>query len=237
MKIKLHTTDRIETPHWLLALGDIIGAEGENGSGDKTGEDDDDSSDEDGDDDSDDSQEHDDADDPKVKGLKSALAVERASNKTNAKELKRLERELKKAKAAQDEKELEEKSEVEQATTKAQKAEEKATKLAQGLLKRDIDSAIEKAARDAGFIDIDDALSGVDRSKIVFEQDDDDPSDIDIDIKTVVAEVKGLAGRKKHLVRTGTDDGEPTGSTFGGSKRKKGKLDEETLKDKYPSLR
>lgn len=237
MKIKLHTSDPIELPHWLLAIGDIIGAEGDDDSGDQSGDDDGDEGDENDDDASDASEEHDDADDPKVKGLKTALATERASNKSNAKELKRLERELKKAKAAQDEKELEEKSEVEQAKTKATKAEEKATKLAAGLLKRDIDSAIEKAARDAGFIDIDDALSGVDRSKITFEQDEDDPSDIDIDLATVKAEVKGLASRKKHLIRSGTEDGEPTGSTFGGSKRKKGKLDDDSLKERYPSLR
>lgn len=230
MKIKLHTNKA--DLEWLWAIGDIIGAEeGDGDHDDKSGDDDAPNDSEDPDDPSKESQEHDDADDPKVKGLKSALATERANNK-------RIARELRQAQKAKDERELAEKSEVEQATAKATQAEEKATKLAQGLLKRDIDSAIEKAARDAGFIDIDDALSGVDRSKITWEQDDDDPSDIEIDFATVKAEVKGLASRKKHLIRSGTEDGQPTGSTFGGGgKRKKGKLDDDALKERYPSLR
>lgn len=239
---KLHTYDQL--PEWLKLAGLIIGAEGDEGqdgsqdSGNDSGDDDEpnESGDSGSDDDTPEDERHDDADDPKVKGLKSSLAAERAANKTNAREVRRLQRELKAATKDQEERELREKSEVEQATAKQQKAEEKVTRLAAGLKRSAIQQAIESAAREAKFIDTDDAVQGVDWDKIDVEQDDDDPSDIVVDTKTVVAEVKALANRKKHLIQKGTDDGEKTGSSFAGGGGKKGKLDDEELKRKYPAL-
>lgn len=171
---------------------------------------------------------HDDADDPKVKGLKSALEKERLANAAKDNELK----ELRKLKKAQEARELAEKDEVEQARIKAERATEKAEKLAAGLLKRDLNSAITSVARELKFIDPTDAISGVDMSTIVFEQDEDDPSNITIDEKTVKAAVKALLSRKPHFAKSGTDDGEATGSQFGG-KQKKPVTD---LKSLYPSL-
>ncbi len=216
----------------LLLPAVIFGAEGEGdeGQGDSsegTGGDEGAGSDSGADDDSND--EHDDADNERTKGLRSALAKERArANKAE-----------KAARAAQKEKEdreLAEKSEIEQAQILAQKATERAEKLSNGFLQRSLNDSIRQAARDLNFIDPTDAIEGVDRSGITYEQDSDDPSDVQIDDATVVAAVKALAKRKAHFIRTGTDDGEPTGSSMGGSRKKKSTTEDE-LRSKYPALR
>ena len=95
--------------------------------------------------------------------------------------------------------------------------------------------AIEDEAKKQKFIDPSDAINGVDRSKLVYDQDDEDPTDIDIDLTSVVAEVKRLAASKPHFITRGTDDGEPSGSGFGGSKKQK-KSSEDQMRELYPSL-
>jgi hypothetical protein len=167
--------------------------------------------------------------DDATKGLKSALEKERKAARDAQKELNRL-------KKQQEDAALKEKSEVEQAQAREQKAAERAQKLAAGLLRRDIDAAIRRAAEESKFIDPTDAVDGVDRSALTFSQDEDDPTEIDIDAKTVERAVKALAAKKPHFLRRGTEDGEPTGSQFGGSKT--GKVDKvDTYKQLYPSLR
>lgn len=178
----------------------------------------------DNDDDDDDDEEQD--KDTDTKGLKAALAAERKAAKASARALAKLQ-------AEKDERELADKTEVEQAQIKLQKANEKAERLAAGLLTRDLNAAITKAA--ANFVDPTDAIDGVDRSAITFEQDPDDPADITIDVKSVEKEVKRLATKKPHFVKTGTTDGEPTGGKFGG-KQQKQQTTEEAYKLKYPSL-
>lgn len=160
--------------------------------------------------------------------LQKALAAERRTTKRLARENTRL-------KATKETKEAEKDESVEEAKQREQAATARAEKLAAGLLKRDIDTAIKEAARDLKFLDVEDALNGVDRSAIVFDQDDDDPTDIDIDEDTVKAAVKALATRKPHFLNRGTDDGDPTGSSFGGTRKKK-QADEEALRAHYPSL-
>ena len=172
---------------------------------------------------------HDDADDPAVKGLKSALEMERRNNKAKDKELKALQKE-------KEERELAERTEIEQAQIRETKANEKAQKLAAGFLNEKLDNAIKAAATTLGFIDTDDALAGVDRASLTFEQDPDDPTQVTIDIKSVEREVKNLSTKKPHFLKRGTDDGEPSGHQFGGSQQKK-KSSEDTLKEKYPALR
>lgn len=219
---------------WLNDEFLIIGAEGEGseqGSSDNTsGGDDAGDGGENQEENSSSSQEHDDADDPKVKGLKSALAAERA--RADA-----AEKDLKKRQKAEEAAELAKKDELEREKIRADAATEKATKLAEGLLKRDINAAIRAEAEKAGFIDVDDALAGVDRTSIIAEQHEDDPTQISIDLKTITTQVKALAAKKPHFIKQGTDDGEATGSQFGGSKQKKKGTDEDTLKELYPSLR
>lgn len=174
----------------------------------------------------------DDGDDPKdTAGLKSALQKERSSAKAAVKEAKRLQKIV-------DDAALKDKTATEQAETKATKAEEKATKLAAGLKKTALNFAIERVAREMKFKDTDDALSLVDRSLIEVEQDEDDPSEITIDPKTVKAAVKALAEKKKHLIDDGNSDGDggPSGSKFGGGKGSKAQQTEEDLRKRYPSL-
>lgn len=177
----------------------------------------------------DDSTDHDDADDPKTKGLSSALRKERQ-------ERQKLERELKKLNKAKEDEDLAKKSEAEQAKIRADKAEERATKLATGFRNTAVNAAIREAARDANFIDVEDALAGVDRESITIEQDDDDPSQIDLDLRTVKTAVKALASKKPHFIRSGSGDSQSTGSQFGGKGKGKGTTSEEQLKQKYSGL-
>jgi len=161
-------------------------------------------------------------------GLRSALQKERAAAKA-------AERELKKLKKEKEDRELAEKSELEQAQAKEKTATERAQKLAAGLLKRDIDDAIRRAAEKAGFTDTEDAVNGVDRSTIISEQDDDDPSDIKVDSASVKAAVKALATKKPHWIKQGTEDGEPSGGKFGGSKKAPTtETEEDRLRRLYP---
>lgn len=214
----------------------IIGAEGEEGgeggegsegdSGEGSG--DGDSGEGDGDSEGDEGDGEGDEQKPDVTGLKSALAKERAENKRKDKELKRLQK-------AQQAKEDAEKSDLEKAQGEAEANKAKAEKLAAGFLKTSLNSAIRAEAEKAGFIDIDDALNGISRDDLEFEQDEDDPSDVDIDLKSVQKAVKALATKKPHFLKKGTDDGEPSGSQFGGSKKKKKSSDDE-LRERYPSL-
>lgn len=210
----------------------IFGAEGNEGTdnGNNAPSDSTDSDDQ-GDDpeDSDEDGEEEDGDDDRDnEGLLRALKSERKLKKAAEKRLKQLERE----KQEREEKDL---TASQKAEKRAQEAEERAKKLAQGLVKRDLDAAIRKAAEELNFIDPQDAIDGVDRSAIEVEQDEDDPADIVIDHKAVTRLVKALASKKPHYLQQGTEDGEPTGSRFGGKQRQNVDPDEE-LRKKYPAL-
>lgn len=161
-------------------------------------------------------------------GLKSALQKERQQRKD-------LERENRKLKAAQEEKELADKSEVERATAAEKKAAEKVAALAEQLLTTSLDNAITKAAQAAKFRDVDDALALINRKEITFEQDEDNPADIDIDAKSIERAVKALAAKKPHLI-LGDGDETPSGGKFNGGRKDQSKTDEAALKAKYPSL-
>lgn len=163
-------------------------------------------------------------------GLKSALAKERKAARDEKKRADALQRE-------KDARELAEKTAIEQAEIKAQEAAARAARLAEGLLNRDLEAAITRAAQALNFIDVTDALAGVDRTSLVYEQDEDDPTQITIDLKTVEREVKRLATAKPHFVKAGTDDRDATGSNFGNGGRKPTKTPLEVYQEKYPSLR
>ena len=49
------------------------------------------------------------------------------------------------------------------------------------------------------------------------------------------AAVKALAARKPHFISRGTNDGDPTGSGMGGTKKAK-KTSQEQMRELYPSL-
>lgn len=161
-------------------------------------------------------------------GLKSALQKERRAAKQAAKDLKAANKRL-------EELDQKDKSEIEKAKTAQAKADEKVTKLATRLRTQAVDVAIKDAARALKFKDEDDAVSLVSRKDISVEQDEDDPSDIEIDLKSVKAAVKALADRKKHLIDA-EGEGEKSGSKFGGKGGDKQKQTEESLKELYPAL-
>lgn len=171
-----------------------------------------------------------------VSGLKSALQKEREEKKA-------LEKELKAFRKTKEESELAEKSEVEQATTKAQKAEAKAAKLAEGFRKNAVNQAILKAASNAKFRDPSDALRPEVLAAISVEQDEDDPTNITVDEKTVTEAIKALAKSKPHYLATENGQGNQqrqapkSGSQFGGSGTQSNlTADEQALAKKYPAL-
>lgn len=166
--------------------------------------------------------------DSNTDGLKSALQKER-------RERKRLEREAKELKKFKDEAEGREKSDTDKAKEDASKAESKAQKLAAKLRDSALDNAIIKAAGGLKFRDIDDALKLIDRDAIDVDQDDDDPSEINLDEDSVKAALEKLAKAKPHLIMA-DGQGEKSGSKFNGGKKPTKQTDEEVLRSKYPAL-
>lgn len=217
---------------WNLFPQVIFGREGDEGadeSGDE-GDNDDDEGDPAGDENTnDDANKSDKSGDNDIEALKKALAAERRQNKKNA-------RALAQAQAQNASKEQTDNEDLEETKKKLIASTEKTQKLASGLLKRTLDSAIKDAARDLKFIDVEDAVAGVDRSLIEFDQDDEDPSDIDLDVDSVVAAVKKLAAKKAHFIARGTDDNSPSGSPMGGSRKRSKVNEEDELRSIYPNL-
>ena len=215
--------------YWNQWPGVILGAEDDDDGSDPNEGNDSDSDDED--DDSNEGDQGNEGNQPSaddVAALQRALQAERRNNK-------RLTRENNRFKASQDRQNNDEANELEETRTKLQESTSRTEKLAAGLLSRDLNKAIEDEAKKQNFIDPSDAINGVDRLKLVYDQDDEDPTDIDIDLASVVAEVKRLAASKPHFISRGTDDGEPSGSGFGGSKKQK-KNSEDQMRELYPSL-
>jgi len=175
-----------------------------------------------------------DLDDQDLTGLKSAIKAERELKKAAEKKAKAADKRAAALQKEKDEKDAEKLSDIEKANKKATDAEAKAVKLAEGYVKVNVNAAIEKAAKD--FIDLDDVLSRVDRSLIIFEQDEDDPSEVTVDKKSVETAVKKLATEKPHWIKSGTEDGEPSGNQFGNRKKQKASVEEDELKKIYPSL-
>ncbi len=171
-----------------------------------------------------------DEDDRDISGLKSALKKERDERRSLTKEIKEL-REFKEQADSKD------KTEGEKATAAATKAQQKADRLAVKLRDTALENVVTKLATKHKFVDIDDALRLIDRSEIQIDQDEDDPSDLTIDEKSVDKALKALAEKKPHLI----GDGEglpPSGSKFaGGRKNADPNADTEALKQKYPALR
>ena len=191
----------------------------------------DDDSDDEGDEDDDDKG----GDEGKGKGnegLKSALTKER-------KERRRLERENKRLAKAQKDREDAEKDDATKAKDEAAAEKTKSAKLANRLRDTALDNSIIKLANGMNFADIDDALKLIDRDDIDIDQDEDDPSDIEIDEKTVKEALEALAKRKPHLLKSENGERKPpkSGSKTGGGEKTKEQLDDEALAARYPALR
>lgn len=163
-----------------------------------------------------------------ISGLQSALASERAARKAAEKALAKKVEAENRAKQTEAEVSAQLKKDLDISI-------EKSTRLASGFLSVRLEQAILEAAKEAKFKDPSDALAMIDRSLIVADQDEDDPSKVTIEKATVKAAVKKLADAKKHLLSTGTEDGGRTGSQFGGTGGS-GKPSEQDYKSKYSAL-
>lgn len=205
--------------------------EGEGDDGEDNGEEGEGEGEGDGDDDDGDA---DDEDDP-VK-LKAALAAKNKALREERKLRRKAEREARrKSKQVATEKKTEEDQE---AAEKVKTAEARAEKLAKGFRDKAIEDAVLKEARKQGFIDETDALLPAILREIDADQDDDDPTDVEVDLDSVKDAIAELATNKPHLVGKGTP-GEPSGGKFR-KNRKSGDskaTDEKVLQSHYPSLR
>ena len=223
-----------ELPEWLRSNYTIFGAEepgdgGDDGAGDGDGADGEDG--EDGEDGPDGSDSSSDSSDKGIEALQKALAEERKARRALEKEKKAREREANRKKSADDDALATTRQELEETSSRV-------AKLAAGYFKSALDRAIESQARELKFKDPSDALALVDRDMIDADQDEDDPSKVDIDKDSVKRAVKKLADAKKHLLQSGTEDGGATGSSFGNSgKGGKKPTQEEELRQRYSSLR
>jgi hypothetical protein len=169
-----------------------------------------------------------------VSGLKSALEKERNDRKAMEKELKALRK-------AEETRTAAEKTEIERVTDTATKEQQKVAKLAAGFRNNAVNEAVLKAAGAAKFRDPSDAIRPEVLAAIGVEQDDDDPSDITIDEKSVTEAIKNLAKSKPHYLLT--DDGKQkqqtpkSGSSFGGGAPQSNlTADEQALAKRYPAL-
>lgn len=219
-----------DIPFWLQGLT-IIGRDGDEDPNDQDQDnsDDVDDDDEDGENPDDSSSKDgpdDDSNNNELEGLKEALRKERRLRRQAEREARKA------AKKKDNDKEQQDLAQTQEAL---KAAETRSQRLAQGLLRREVDNAILEEARSLGFIDPTDALTDDIRKAVDSDQDDEDPTDIDIDRDSVRDAVKALANKKKHLVGKAM----PT-ERSGGKFRKKSEDDrasDSALTEHYPSLR
>jgi hypothetical protein len=160
--------------------------------------------------------------------LKNALRKERNARK-------KFERDFKKLQKTLGDKADQEKSETDKAKEDASKAESKAQKLAERLKLSAVDNAIIKVGTKMKFRDIDDALKLIDRDAIDIEQDEDDPTVMDLDETSVKAALDALAKAKPHLILA-DGQGEASGSKFGGSRKSNESNSDKLLMERYEAF-
>lgn len=161
--------------------------------------------------------------------LKSALQKERRARKEADRKLRKLEKLV----TEQGDKE---KSESDKAKEQASTAESKAQKLAVQLRDRVIDNAIIKVSGKLKFRDVDDALMLINRDDIDVEQDEDDPTQIELDEGSVETALQALAKKKPHLILA-DGQGEPSGGKFGGSRKSPEKMQDAEMMDRYDAFK
>ena len=234
--MRLHM-NHIDQPWWLTASGKIIGfdeGDGDGGAGDggdgNEGDGDGGAGEGDGDGDGsgDGNQQPDD-----LAGLKAALAAERKEKKALAKANAAL---TKTQQAAADA----EKTEIQRLTDAQTATVAKTEKLAAGYKAKALETAVLAAAALAKFKDPTDALRSEVLAAIGVEQDEDDPTQVEVDPATVTAAIKALVKSKPHYLAAPIKPGggAPSGSRFGGANGG-GQSDPkvEELKTRYPALR
>lgn len=166
-----------------------------------------------------------------VSGLKSALEKERADRKTAEKALKAFQK-------AEENRTNAEKTEIQRATDNATRESQRVQKLAKGFRDRAVNEAVMAAAGKAKFRDPSDALRPEVLAAIGVEQDEDDPTQIEIDEKTVTEAIKKLAKNKPHyLLAEEKKTLSKSGSSFGGSSESANQTaDEAAIARLYPAL-
>jgi len=171
---------------------------------------------------------------PDVEGLKSALSKERKGRREAERELRKERR----VKQEQQQTKDQEQDEVKRIQAERDTERSKSEKLAERLANVAVDSAIMRYAGDQ-FADMDDVLKLINRTDIDVDQDDEDPSSVNIDEDTVKEAIKSLAKAKPHLLKVTGEGGSATGSAFGGGNKsgKKDALSEEAIMAQYPALR
>lgn len=244
-----------EIPWWLRDDLEIIGFEDEEDEDEEEDEteEEEDESEEDEDEDSDDEDEDDEEDEeeddkskskkgakgkkkPNNAALLSALRKERIKNRNLERRLRRLEaKDPPKKKAAPPKKAGDKKEEEEEDTSQA---DAERTEREQRLAKKFRDTAINNLViKHAGdFQSVDEALALIDRKEIEVDQDDDDPSEIEVDEESVIEAVKALAKKSPHLLRPKGERRSRSGSKFNGRRKKSNEPSEEEVRKKYSAL-
>lgn len=241
----MSTESAHDLPSWLRGIFLFGDPKDDDDEGKKDEEDedseDDDEDDEDEDDVDDDSQKGGGSDDKKKSKeddnaeLLKALRSERKERKKLARELKRTQREKSSKKDSEDEQALGEKLTA---------SEARVAKFGPKFRTLALNAVIREEAKDLGFVDMDDVLTGIDREDIDVEQDDEDPSEVTIDRDSVKEALAELKEKKPHWLKSSKDEDEDedeerpvkSGSKMSGKKKKGTKTDEQTLRTRYPSL-
>ena len=180
--------------------------------------------------------------------LKTALRKERKERRAAQKQMKDLQRQLdelkptgkggkgSEGKGGSDDEKSEEDAENKR---KLASAEARSERLAERLARSAVDTTIIQVAGEAKmpkFTDIEDVLKLIDRDDIDLEQDEEDPSAVEVDKDTVRDALQTLAKAKKHLLVSGNGQGgDKTGSKFGGGNKKR-TTSKDALRKKYPAL-
>lgn len=175
-----------------------------------------------------------------LEGLKKALKTERELRKKAEKGAKLSEREKRKLQKAQDDIKAAEDGEVAAAKKTADEAASKVKNLGAKLRQTALERAILDQARKAKFRDPDDVITQLARNNfagIDIDQDDDDPSDIEIDEKSVEKAVKAVATAKPHWLIAAGDSGPSGGSFNGGKPGGKGGDKNAEYATRFPALR
>ena len=169
-------------------------------------------------------------------GRTKALKAERKLKREAEAEAKRLRQENEALKRKDMDELQRTQAERDDAVKESQAKDDRLQKLITGYRSNALNNAILAEAQKQKFIDPNDALVGVDINEITVNQDEDDPTQVDIDLKAVTSAVKKLATSKPHYINKGTTDGGATGSQFGGSRSGNKPDDDFELRQKYPNL-
>lgn len=178
--------------------------------------------------------------------LRKALAAERLKTKRLEKNLK-----ARSGPPAEDEAEEDSEEETEPPKKRSGGRRSQADIRLDQLTKRFQDLSFRDAVRAAAkkFEDPDDAVSGIDRSLISMEQDEDDPSIVMWDESEITAAVKDLAKRKPYLLKregdgsassqNGTKSTRPSGGKFSGRPQKETTQEAQIAgwKQRFPATR